>query len=324
MTFDASKRQSENLSDYEREIHEGLSAENKRISSKYFYDGKGDELFTRIMKLDEYYLTDCELEIFNEQKLNIFQSLPFKGQEFDLVELGSGDGTKTKILLREFMEHNGRFHYAPIDISENSLDLLHANLQELFPLEVKPFNYTYKEGLEAVYDWSPDRPKLILFMGSNIGNLTPADTGKFLQSINEIKNDKDLFLVGIDLKKDPRVIKLAYDDPAGITGEFNLNVLDRINRELGGNFNRDQFYHFPTYDPKSGAAKSYIVSKIDQKVEIEATGGKYSFYTGEPVFTEISQKYSLVEFKKLAENAGMELVQVFTDSREYFADVLLK
>ena len=310
--------------EFAKHIDAGLSKENKYLSSKYFYDEKGDDLFTQIMGLEEYYLTRSEFEIFSEQKAAIFQSLPFRNEEFDLVELGSGDGCKTKILLEEFMITNRTFHYLPIDISSNSLELLKNNLDEIFPIEVKTFNYQYLEGLKKIYEYSSERPKLILFLGSNIGNLQPDETVVFLKKVAAIKNPQDVILLGIDLKKDPTIIHRAYSDSKGITASFNLNLLDRINRELGGDFVTERFYHYASYDPLSGAAKSYIVSKMKQEVSIKETGRSYQFHQGETIFTEISQKYSLSELKDIANRSGLELITSFQDSADHFADVILK
>ncbi len=308
---------------FARDVDLGLSSEPKFLPSRYFYDAKGDKLFQQIMRMPEYYLTDCEYEIFDRQKADILRAI-YNGQKFNLVELGAGDGYKTKLLLDHFLQNEVDFEYVPVDISKDVLQELKGSLQKQFPaLKVSPLNYEYFEALERLNDLDK-APKVILFLGSNIGNFTPERARTFFDKLNTTIQKGDLLLCGIDLKKDPRTILAAYNDPTGITKAFNLNLLTRINRELGGNFKVENFNHYPTYDPFSGEARSYVMSTVDQEVYIEALDKSFRFTHSEPIHTEISRKYSLAEIEKLAQNSGFEWLHHFTDSKGYFVDTLWK
>jgi len=304
---------------FARHVREGLAASEKFLSSKYFYDQSGDRLFQAIMTSPEYYLTNAELEIFSQQKEAIRDALPH--DIFDLVELGAGDGFKTQVLLEHFVARGTRFEYLPVDISDNALMGLKDKLQHSIPeLIVKPVQGDYLDALNRLP--SSGHPRVILFLGSNIGNFPPPRAVQFLRTIRNRMDQHDALLIGFDLKKHPKVILAAYNDAAGHTRSFNLNLLVRINRELGGQFDLDQFEHFPTYDPQTGATKSFLISQVDQQVPIAAIGETFSFRAGESIFMEISQKYSPADLDELAAATGFVIKQVFIDSRQYFADQL--
>ncbi|WP_417591815.1 L-histidine N(alpha)-methyltransferase [Owenweeksia hongkongensis] len=306
---------------FAKDVHEGLSAPQKFLSSRYFYDATGDKIFQQIMAMPEYYLTKCEFEIFNQQKDQILSAIN-PGSKFNLVELGAGDGYKTKILLDHFLKQEANFEYFPVDISGDVLKTLKTDLNDRFPkLKVTNLNYEYFEALERLNELD-DSPKVILFLGSNIGNFTPERAQSFFEKLNKVMRPGDKLLSGIDLKKDPHTILEAYNDPAGITRSFNLNLLKRMNRELGANFVIEDWDHFPTYDPFTGECRSYLMSCKKQDVTIEATGHTYSFRDSEPVHMEISRKYRLDEIEDLAGKTGFEVSQHFTDSRDYFVDSL--
>ncbi|WP_417603126.1 L-histidine N(alpha)-methyltransferase [Owenweeksia hongkongensis] len=308
-------------SQFAKDVHEGLSAPQKFLSSRYFYDATGDKIFQQIMAMPEYYLTKCEFEIFNQQKDQILSAIN-PGSKFNLVELGAGDGYKTKILLDHFLKQEANFEYFPVDISGDVLKTLKTDLNDRFPkLKVTNLNYEYFEALERLNELD-DSPKVILFLGSNIGNFTPERAQSFFEKLNKVMRPGDKLLSGIDLKKDPHTILEAYNDPAGITRSFNLNLLKRMNRELGANFVIEDWDHFPTYDPFTGECRSYLMSCKKQDVSIEATGHTYSFRDSEPVHMEISRKYRLDEIEDLASKTGFEVSQHFTDSRDYFVDSL--
>lgn len=306
---------------FAKDVDTGLSASPKFLSSRYFYDSKGDEIFQQIMKMPEYYLTDCELEVFERQKQDILKAA-HPGKKFNLVELGAGDGYKTKVLLGHFLDQKVDFEYFPVDISGNVLELLKNDLHQKFPaLKVTKLNYEYFSALEHLNQME-DSPKLILFLGSNIGNFTPERANAFFHKLYEVMSPGDQLLSGIDLKKDPRTILEAYNDPAGITRSFNLNLLTRINRELGGNLKVENFEHYPNYDPFTGEARSYLMSKVDQDVHLKALDKTYHFDHSEPILMEISRKYSLGEIEQLATESGFSVKHHFTDSKEYFVDTL--
>ncbi len=309
---------------FENEVYQGLTDYPKHLSSKYFYDVKGDALFQDIMNMPEYYLTDAEYEIFNAQKTAIAELFSSDYLPFDLVELGAGDGKKTKVLLSHFDKKGIDFQYVPIDISQNALDLLHDALQRELPnLNVKPVQGTYFEALAQVAQQQKNR-KVILFLGSNIGNLLHDQAITFLKNVQDLLEEDDLFFVGFDQKKNPQTILDAYNDATGITAAFNKNILTRINSELGGNFNLDAFFHWEVYNPESGTAKSYLVSTTQQSVSIEQLELKIDFDPWETIHTEISQKYDDRTVHWLAEESGLQIVTQFTDAQKQYKNYVFK
>lgn len=307
-------------SDFAQDVLEGLTQSPKKLPSKYFYDERGDKLFQDIMHMPSYYLMDCEHDIFEEHKAAILEAIGYDA--FQLLELGAGDGYKTKVLLGHFLEAKVAFQYQPIDISPNVLEGLEQSLHERWPqLKVQPLAGDYFEMLHRVSE-EGDVPKVVLCLGANIGNYTPEHAQAFLQSISAELNSGDKLLIGFDLKKDPSVILGAYNDPEGATAAFNLNLLRRINRELEANFDLQAFRHWETYNPVTGAAKSYIVSEAEQHVFIKALNRSFYFDAWEAMDVELSQKYSLNEVEALAEQAGFTVDEHFTDRKAYFVDSL--
>jgi dimethylhistidine N-methyltransferase len=310
-------------SSFYQDVVRGLTSTPKHLDSKYFYDAEGDRLFQQIMQCREYYLTDCEMEIMQEQAGQIAQALTERFKHFDLVELGPGDATKSIHLLRELLQQKAGFTYYPIDISGNVISQLEKELPGKLPgLQLQGMNGEYFEMLKQVTMQS-SQPKVLLFMGANIGNFTPAAARKFCRSLYHSLQPGDLLMVGFDLKKHPQVILSAYNDSAGITRDFNLNLLHRINRELQADFDPSLFEHYPVYDPGSGACKSYLVSLREHEVHIgrEVT---VHFDQYEPLYMEISQKYNRDDIAQLALQSGFEVLTQFMDRREWFADYLWK
>lgn len=300
------------------DVFNGLQAKNKFLSSKYFYDAKGDELFQQIMQLDEYYLTRKELEIFNTHKDAILEAIN-DGEPFRIIELGAGDGTKTKILLKHFLDRGVDFTYTPVDISGNVLEILEANLKVEMPdLKIESYEGDYFDALADISE-SPEKD-IVFFLGSTVGNFTQGEAEGFLTKLQQILKPGDLLFMGVDLKKDPSVILDAYNDSQGVTREFNLNLLDRINSELDGNFDRDQFQHYPYYNPHTGECRSYLISKIAQTVTIGGT--VFHFRAWEAIFMEISKKYDQPQLDALASVSGFRTLTSFLDRDHWFADVL--
>ncbi len=300
-------------------VSDGLSAAGKYLSSQYFYDERGDRLFRAIMATPEYYLTNAEQEIFSEQSAAITRQF---APGADIIELGAGDGSKTRLLLAEHLKRQA-FCYVPVDISGNSLAGLQQRMKGWLPdLEVMPVVGEYLEALDRLPEQGDRR--VFMFLGSNIGNFTPAQAMRFLSHIREHMGKDDLFLIGFDLKKDPQVILAAYNDAAGHTRSFNLNLLLRINRELEADFDLNQFEHYPSYDPQTGACKSYLVSRRQQSVYIRGLEERFEFAAGECIFMEISQKYSLTQLQELAFQSGFDVSAYFTDTHGYFADQIWK
>ncbi len=309
---------------FEQEVYEGLTAHPKHLSSKYFYDEIGDKLFQDIMAMPEYYLTDCEFDILEEHKETIAKLFGKNGEPFSLFELGAGDGKKTKVLLRHFIQNNISFDYRPIDISQNALDQLEDSLNHEIPeLQINTLQGTYFETLRAIGD-SNGRRKVILFLGSNIGNLLHPQAVEFLKNMKDSINPDDLIFMGFDQKKNPQTILDAYNDKTGITEAFNKNILARINKEMGGNFILDKFLHWEVYDPETGTAKSYLVSKEKQTVSIESLALEIRLNAWETIHTEISQKYDDAVVQWLAEQAGLKFVTEFTDAEQQYKNYVFK
>ena len=310
--------------DFAQHVRQGLTDYPKHLSSRFIYDAYGDELFRQIMKLPEYYLTASETEILTEHAAEICSRFRGAGEPFDLIELGAGDGTKTRILLRELLNSGASFRYMPVDISENALIQLEAALSGEFPpLPIHPWQGTYFDILEEI-DQLEAGPKVVLFLGSNIGNLLHPQAVQFLQRLRGCLNPGDLMLIGFDQKKHPKTVLEAYNDPGGVTAAFNKNLLHRINRELDGDFNADDFLHWEVYDPESGTAKSYLVARRAQRVRIAALDLEVSFEPWETIHTEISQKYDDRVVGWLAGEAGLEIVGNFGDPKGFYKDYLLR
>jgi L-histidine N-alpha-methyltransferase len=307
-----------------RDVVNGLQSEPKHLHSKYFYDKEGDRLFQRIMNCGEYYPFACELEIFSQQTEMLAKVITKTGATIDLIELGAGDCTKTSYLLEELVNQEADFTYLPIDISENIIDYLNGHLPLTIPgLRVNGLNGEYFEMLGRAADHSENK-KVVLFLGSNIGNMPPEEAEEFCINLRKHLRPGELAVIGIDLKKCPATILAAYNDKEGITREFNLNLLRRINRELNADFDLNQFQHYPVYDPGTGGCKSYLISLKNQQVTIPCENGmtKIHFKENEPVFMEISQKYSIKEMEAMGRNARFQPVANFFDKKGWFMDAI--
>jgi L-histidine N-alpha-methyltransferase len=302
------------------DVINGLRAEHKYLSSKYFYDEAGDKLFQQIMASPEYYPTRCEMEILQNQSGAMARLFMEGSLAFDLLELGPGDATKSWFLLRELQNEHALFTYYPIDISSNVIGWLKRRLPTTLPgIKMHGLNGEYLEKLSQAGTLSSAR-KIVMFMVANIGNMTVQQATQFCRQLHDHLQPGDLVMIGFDLKKHPRTILDAYNDRQGITRAFNLNLLHRINRELGGDFDPDAFEHFPVYDPGTGACKSYLISRIAQEAHI---GDKtFTFMENEVIHMEISQKYTLHEIDLMANQTGFDPRHVFYDSKKWFAAVL--
>lgn len=306
------------------DIFEGLSANPKFLSSKYFYDDEGSRLFQRIMKLPEYYLTASETEILSKQTAKIFEAFEAVESEFDLIELGAGDGSKTSILIDYLLGRKTAFRYVPVDISSEALNFLTGKFREQFPeLDIKPECGDYFKTLET-FSAESDKRKIILFLGSNIGNFSEAQALQFFKDLRNVMNERDFIFVGFDLHKNPKTILNAYDDSQGVTAKFNINLLKRINRELGADFNIEDFSHYASYHPLERAARSFLISQKEQTVTIKSLDAKFSFKKWEPIYMEVSQKYSEQTIEKLARESGFSVAENFYDENNFYLDSLWK
>lgn len=311
------------ITQFKKDVDQGLSDFPKTLPSKYFYDKKGDDLFVQIMNLSEYYLTRAEHEIFKEQSEKIIQGLELDpNQYFELIELGAGDGTKTKELLKALHKGNYKFDYFPIDISQNALDGLEQKLsQELPEVSVKKKQGEYFEVLASLRETK--HLKVILFLGSNMGNMTDQLATKLIYKLGANLKPDDKLVLGLDLIKSADIVLPAYSDSKGITKAFNLNLLSRINNELDGDFNTKTFLHQAKYTEEDGIAKSYLVSTINQTVTLNGSGKLYHFAEGEKIHTEISRKYNDEIISNIIKDTDFHIINKLTDSNGYFAEYIL-
>ena len=309
---------------FKEDVRKGLEQPLKTLPSKYFYDKKGDALFVEIMNLPEYYLTRCELEIFQNKTNALIEALQLKTNiHFELIELGAGDGLKTKHLLKALIDQHFNFEYIPIDISANALQLLQKDLNKTLPnVAVTPKQGDYFEVLASLKH--NNKPKVILFLGSNIGNMDDVIAQQFIYNLSANLQKNDMLLLGVDLIKSEDIVLPAYNDSKGITAQFNLNILERINNELEANFNLDYFEHLPKYDAVKGIAESYILSTKAQTVTIKAMNATFDFDEGEKIHTEISRKYNDKLIHSVIANTDFTIEDKILDSKAYFADYILK
>lgn len=303
---------------FKEEVCQGLRSTPKRLPSKYLYDQRGDRLFQQIMSLPEYYLTACELDVFQNHTDELMDLIPVGDGPFDLIELGAGDALKSTYLLKHLVDCGADFTYMPIDISTHILAHLKGRLEVDIPeLGVTPLHGEYLEMLDQATAQSQHR-KVLLFLGSNIGNMELEEAITFCTALSDRLCPGDIVLMGFDLKKHPRTIRDAYDDASGITALFNLNLLQRINRELGAHFQVDAFEHYQSYDPLSGACRSYLISLQNQVVRIDDQC--FVFAKDEPMEVEISQKFSIEDISLLAHSAGFSVIGDIMDSKKWFVD----
>ena len=306
------------------EVRTGLQQTPKRLSSRFFYDAEGSRIFAEIMHTPDYYLTRSEYEVLDTQKASLLRLFAPDKRPFELVELGAGDGLKTKILLGFLAEQRADFTYAPVDISGDALDALVADVQQQWPdLLLNARHDDYFNALEQLSEES-DARRIVLFLGSNIGNFAPDEAVDFYRQLHDRLQPGDLVLTGFDLQKHPAIIHAAYNDRMGLTRAFNLNLLRRINTELDADFNLAAFDHYETYSPESGEARSYLVSQKAQTVHINALDMTVPFEYGEIIHTEISRKFTRPQIEDLAQQTGFSVTGWFTDCKGYFADVVFE
>lgn len=319
---DAALRRERSAAAFARHVADGLSRRPKSLPSMYFYDEEGSRLFQQITELDEYYLTRCEREILEGCSAELAER--FSHESFRLVELGAGDGKKTKVLLRRFVERGLSFEYVPVDICEESLVALSSSLRPLTArgqMRISGMAAEYFDALASL-PRQKSQSTCVLFLGSNIGNFRPPETNRFLGDLRQTLQPGDRLLIGFDLKKDPRALARAYNDLRGVTREFNFNLLDRINRELGGEFARERFHHRGIYNTRLSRMESWLVSLDRQQVAIRELGRRFSFRRGEGIHVECSYKYDLDHIERLAAASGFAIEEHFFDRRRWFVDSL--
>lgn len=303
-----------------KHVKEGLSKPQKSTSSRYFYDEKGDQLFQQIMQLDEYYLPKCEMQIITHQSKEIADDLAKKHKNIQIVELGAGDGTKTKHLLSQFKSYFESLEYVALDISETILDFNKKEVEkEVSGINIHSIAGNYFKTFSTLP--STKNRRLVLFLGGNIGNFLLDEAVTFFEFIQKGLKENDALLVAFDLVKHPRKILAAYDDKKGVTKAFNLNLLTRMNRELGANFDISKFDHFPFYNPMTGITTSHIISLEKQTVQFQ-DGFEVSFNSFEAIHTEISKKYFPKDIEYLADKSDMQITKTYYHTNKEYAFVL--
>ncbi len=276
------------------------------LPCKYFYDERGAALFQKICDLPEYYITRTEIDILDRNRAEIASHL---GANIELIGLGTGAGTKTRILIEALESPTV---YIPVDISEKQLRESTALFQKIFPdLEILPVCADYLQPVVLPSSSRKAARNIVYFPGSTIGNFEPTEAEEFLRRVANVCRQNGGLLIGADLKKDPHVLEAAYNDSAGVTAQFNLNLLDRINRELGADFDLDQWRHRAIYNSDAGRIEMHLISEIDQFVHVDEH--KFHFRRGEKIITEFSYKYAPEEFAAVAGKAGFEFVRMWTD-----------
>lgn len=297
----------------------GFTSSPKSLSSKYFYDDYGSQLFQAITQQEDYYLTNIELNILQNSK----DSLPelVQGEEIDIIELGAGDGHKTKILLQGFLDRGFRVNFYPIDISQEAMNLLNKNIQDSDHLYIHGVVGEYIDGLRYVRGLSQNQ-QIVLFLGSNLGNFDMVSSQVFLRKVWKSMNAADYLFTGFDLKKDVSVLTKAYNDKEGFTRKFNLNLLTRMNNELGADFKLEDFQHFGVYNPRLGAMESYLLSLKEQTVYIKELERSFNFDAYEPIHLEYSFKFSHKDIAFLCDQTGYKIKHNFTDEKNYFVNSL--
>jgi L-histidine Nalpha-methyltransferase len=293
------------------EVLLGLSKSPKELPCKFFYDERGAELFQRICELPEYYITRTELQILRAQAAEMARAL---GSQIELIGLGTGAGTKTRILLKELQDPRV---YIPIDISREQLERSAARFHKMFPrLQILPVATDYLEPFELPLPRQLSSRSVIYFPGSTIGNFDPETAAQFLVRLAELVGDDGGLLIGVDLRKDRHLLERAYNDTAGVTAAFNKNLLVRANRELGADFDLENWRHAAIYNSNEGRIELYLISEVDQTVVLGTQA--FHFQAGERILTEYSYKHTVAGFVSLAHKAGFRFEQIWTDKAGWF------
>ena len=299
------------LSDLRAEVIDGLSREPKSLPPKLFYDETGSHLFEEITELEEYYPTRTEIAILERHSSEITADWD---EQVALIELGSGSSRKIRIL---FDAWNGPLTYMPIDISKHYLQIAAESIQKDYPhLEVVPVCSDYTTHLD-IPRWESFHRRVLFFPGSTVGNFEPDDAKRFLSYLASRNTGGDRMIIGVDLEKDARILNAAYNDAKGVTAAFNLNILRRINRELGANFDLEHFEHRAFFNAQKHRVEMHLVSAIEQRVTI--SHDTFTFAAGETIHTENSYKYSMDSFNRLVSGTGFRIARTWTDEEELFS-----
>jgi L-histidine Nalpha-methyltransferase len=305
---------------FAEDVARGLASSPKQLPPKWFYDSLGSTLFDAICYLPEYYLTRAEDGLLAANARDIAARCV---AETRLVELGAGTSRKTRHLMRALLGRQASLEFVPVDVDGGMLESSAEKLMDEFDaLSVRAISADFTDDALFTTPLDSDHHNLVAFLGSTIGNLDRDEAVTLLRNVASALHPGDHFLLGVDLVKDPAVLEAAYDDPTGVTAAFNLNVLGRINRELGGSFDLRSFEHRAFYNQKADRIEMHLVSRVAQSVSIASTQQTIEFAAGETIHTENSWKYSMPMIERLAAAAAMSIEEVYTDGA--FADVLMK
>ena len=303
---------------FSSDIINGLKQKQKILHPKYFYNDVGSKLFEKICELDEYYLTRSEIEILESFHEKLSMHLV---NEYNLIELGSGSSYKTKFILDILHRKQVNVEYFPIDISDilkYSISYLSADYDKL---KITGIIDTYEQGLRFVKQYQ-NKKNLVMFLGSSFGNFTPDEGRLFLKNISESMKIGDLFLIGLDLKKDIHILENAYNDSKGLTSKFNLNILSRINTELNANFDLEKFEHYSIFNESEGKIEMHLRSLTDQKITIAKTNDEIYISRGESIITENSYKFTESEIKLMISNSGLKISDIWYDKKNFYSLIL--
>jgi len=296
------------------DVQSGFAKTPKQLPPSLFYDAEGSALFEAITRLPEYYLTRCELEIFNRHAPAIIAKA---GPSLTLVELGAGTASKTQVLIRELTERQEKVTFYPIDISASALEVAARSLSAAFPaLSLRLVVGRYRAGLESLR--AVEGRKLVMFIGSSVGNYDLEAAKALLTDLGAALAPGDALLLGTDLVKEQSLLLPAYDDASGVTARFNKNLLVRINRELGGHFNLDHFQHLALWNAQESRMEMHLQSTRAQKTRIDALGLEVSFDEGERIHTENSYKFTDAMVEELLSRSGYLLEQSWFDEKRWF------
>ncbi len=299
------------------EVFNGLTERPKTLSPWLFYDEKGSQLFEEITELPEYYVTRTERQILAEHAEEIVTAAA-GGRDLSMIELGAGTATKTGLLLNAAVGLQGSVVYYPIDVSETALEEARTRLEADLPeVIVEPIVADYTEGLRQNSAFQPGR-KLVLYIGSSIGNFSPADALEVLRGVRAQLLPGDCLLLGTDMVKDADTLLAAYDDAAGVTARFNKNILVRINRELDADFNPKLFRHRARWNEEHSRIEMHLESLVAQKIVLRALDTEVRFARGETIHTENSYKFTHERAAALLSRAGFKVRQQWTDAQNWF------
>jgi len=307
--------------DFATDIKRGLSSDPKYLFPKYLYDELGSRLFEAICEVDEYYLTRAEDEILTTHAEEIVASIPDCDR---LIELGSGSAEKTRKIIEALIGQRGELVFVPVDISASALAESSHSLLDSYPeLRIDAYAADYFQALDAL-QLSDEKPVLVLFLGSNIGNFEPAEALNFMRTIRRVLRPGDALLLGADLKKDRAVLEAAYDDSLGVTRSFIVNELERINRELGANFDLWAFGLRSVYNEALGRIEVNLESLRPQTVEVRGLELTVDFKAGERIHVENAYKFDLDDLRRLGNQSGFDLERTWLDKKERFSSNLFR